>query len=55
MAHTGDEQNLKAAEKQRDQILKQKKLTFDEVTNLEVTAVNWKPKLAASKNPAIIQ
>jgi hypothetical protein len=48
-------QNLRSAEKQRDQILKQKKLTFDEVSGLEATAVRWKPKVAAAKNPSIIQ
>ena len=48
-------QDSKDAEKKRDQILRQKKLSFDEITKLESTAAGWKPKLTAPKNASIIQ
>jgi uncharacterized protein len=45
-------QNLKLAERQRDQVIK--KLTFDEVTKQEIAAANWKPKPIPARNPALI-
>src|SRR5262249_8006425 len=47
-------QNIRAAERERNEVLRNKRLTSDEVSQLETTAVRWRPKEAAVKNPAII-
>jgi TPR repeat protein len=45
-------QNLKLAERQRDQVIK--KLNFDDVTKEEIAALNWKAKPVPARNPALI-
>jgi len=46
-------QGLKSAEHQRAEVIK--KLSPDDVVQLETSAWKWRPKLEAQRNPAIIQ